>query len=552
MVVFNGTNFYAEAGGQTADEGKISCGENEMKIIDVQAEDGYVLHYGHMLKGEFKVGDLCTLSIDADHRMKLMANHSATHLTNFALRKVFGESTMQMGSKVDGEKFSFDFYTTKAAESRLVKMVEDSVNIVIDHNVPVFRSSMSLKEAERLRDLVRLETEDYPPSVSVVSVGMPVHSIARIDDRDPTPFRPVSLELCCGTHVLNTGAIEKFVCTNVTSVGHNVKRIVAVTRDAAKEALKNVPLLSTHVRSFEEEMLAVRDRLMETGDPNAAAIAAAANASAAAAAAAKAANAEAATVSTSSSFSSSSSSPSSSSPSSSSPSSPLLPTFDEVEAKLSTLRLNLRSNPLPVDARLELEGRLEEFGEEIARLKHIRELKKKDAIAASIYDQLSRTTTMTAKTTTTTRNEEGIYDEPWGKEEKSGGKFGKFAVRKLVLVLEDYGVKSIQKALARAPRQLQNLNDDQRIPGLFLFRTGSSIFALGYVPDQLQDSLAASEWVLSSLSSSGASPKGTAIKKKLSERLMYFGWIEDVTKPEDAIETTRLRAQEIGQQSFDC
>ena len=58
MVVFNGTNFYAEAGGQTADEGKISCGENEMKIIDVQAEDGYVLHYGHMLKGEFKVTDI--------------------------------------------------------------------------------------------------------------------------------------------------------------------------------------------------------------------------------------------------------------------------------------------------------------------------------------------------------------------------------------------------------------------------------------------------------------------------------------------------------------
>ena len=215
-------------------------------------------------------------------------------------------------------------------------------------------------------------------------------------------------------------------------------------------------------------MLAVRDRLMVTGNHDAAGIAAAVNAVAAD---------TAVSITSSEDLDLSSASSSSPSLSSSSLSPSLLPSFDEVEAKLLALRQNLRSNPLPVDARLELEGRLEEFGAEIARwmsvslslfpfffffffflspfpssslppsfsftflflrlsrLKHIRELKKKDAIAASIYDQLS-TTMMTGEEE---RNEGRIDgDEAWGRkaEQKSEAKFGRFAVRKLELVLE--------------------------------------------------------------------------------------------------------------------
>ena len=63
--------------------------------------------------------------------MKLMANHTATHLLNFALNKVVGESSMQKGSKVDGDKFTFDFYTTNAVDTSLVQMVEETINIII-------------------------------------------------------------------------------------------------------------------------------------------------------------------------------------------------------------------------------------------------------------------------------------------------------------------------------------------------------------------------------------------------------------------------------------
>ena len=182
----------------------------------------------------------------------------------------------------------------------------------------------------------------------------------------------------------------------------------AVTREAAKEALKNVSLLTAHVAAFEEEMTNIRRALLGDQDVAASSVSS----------------------SSSSSSASSSSQLSSSSPSSSTIS--LLPSFDEIEAKLSLLRSNLRDNPLPVGVRAELEGRLtSEFGPEIARLKHVQDLKKKDAIAAWIFDQLSRSV-----------DEGGQHEQDdFGTDFVRGSegresKFGKYAVRELRLTLD--------------------------------------------------------------------------------------------------------------------
>lgn len=131
-----------------------------------------------------------------------------------------------------------------------------------------------------------------------------------------------------------------------------------MTRDAAKEAIKNASLLTSHVETFESEMMELRSQLVagiERLDQSADSVG----------------NSQ-----QSSNISSSSSSSS-------------LPTFDEIESKLSLLRTNLRENPIPVSMRLELEQRISGFGPEVARLKHIQDLKAKDEIAARIYDQLS-------------------------------------------------------------------------------------------------------------------------------------------------------------------
>ena len=183
----------------------------------------------------------------------------------------------------------------------------------------------------------------------------------------------------------------------------------ALTRDAAKEALKNVPLLTSHVETFEEEMRQVRRSLLgETKDEAAAAELSAAS---------------------SSTQSSSETVPLTSD----SPLYAAIPSFDEVDSKLSTLKTNLRENPLPVDARVKLELRLAEFGSEIARLKHITDLKKKDAIAADIYDQLSREVGKTgSKSAPMDMREE---DEEGG-EVVCRATLGKYAVRELTLTLD--------------------------------------------------------------------------------------------------------------------
>ena len=187
----------------------------------------------------------------------------------------------------------------------------------------------------------------------------------------------------------------------------------AVTRDAAKEAVKNVPLITSQVEAFEAEMKDIQRVLLgdSTGESTSARL-------------------ESSISSSSSSSVSSSSSSSSSSPPQPSPSLSPLPSFEEVEAKLSVLRANLRENPLPVGLRLDLERRLAEFGLEMARLKHAAELQKKDAVAAQIYHQLSRATTKGGggDTMTTTTLEED--------EEEGTKTMRKFIVHELTLTLD--------------------------------------------------------------------------------------------------------------------
>merc|ERR1712025_1074757 len=112
----------------------------------------------------------------------------------------------------------------------------------------------------------------------------------------------------------------------------------------------------------------------------------------------------------------------------------------------------------------------------------------KDAVAARIYDQLSRSLGWLGES----KEEDNERMSAMNKKD--------YAVCELTLALDDHSAKSVSKALARAPRQLQNVNDDKRLPGFFLLQTETGIFVLGYVPDEMQDRLCASDWVLHSLS----------------------------------------------------
>lgn len=109
-VLLDKTNFYAEAGGQTYDVGQLTIdGKMDFRVENVQTYAGYVLHVGYLKYGGMAVGDSVTASYDELRRWPIRNNHTSTHILNYALREVLGETIDQRGSLVDAEKLRFDF-----------------------------------------------------------------------------------------------------------------------------------------------------------------------------------------------------------------------------------------------------------------------------------------------------------------------------------------------------------------------------------------------------------------------------------------------------------
>ncbi|ELU07551.1 hypothetical protein CAPTEDRAFT_94502 [Capitella teleta] len=229
-VILDRSAFYSEGGGQVADQGEMTTVQGcRMQVLDVQKTGVFVLHTCRLLRGSLSVGESVIMHIDQDLRHKSACNHTATHLLNFALRKVLDCDVWQAGSSVNPERLVFEFRSLKTQISAdEIERISDEVNKCINAHSEVYRSTVALRDIEAHPHLVKLDQEVYPNQVAVISVGRPLDLNA-----DESSER-YSLELCGGTHVQNTADIGGFVISYFHGSGQGTKKVTALTGASAK------------------------------------------------------------------------------------------------------------------------------------------------------------------------------------------------------------------------------------------------------------------------------------------------------------------------------
>lgn len=233
-VILDKTCMYAEQGGQIYDTGFINCtAESGILVNNIQVKAGFILHKG-IVEGKIAVGDEVQLSFDESRRRKIMNNHTATHLLNFALRKHCGEAD-QKGSLVSDERLRFDFSCKKALTTEQLEGVDTVVSDFIKKNDVIYAKNAPLAIAREVQGLRAMFDETYPDPVRVVSVGIDVEELVA----DPTaPAGSVtSVEFCGGTHLLRAGHMNNFTVVSEKPISKGVRRIFAVTGTEADTAI---------------------------------------------------------------------------------------------------------------------------------------------------------------------------------------------------------------------------------------------------------------------------------------------------------------------------
>jgi alanyl-tRNA synthetase len=231
-VILDRTNFYAEQGGQENDTGRIIIdGEAELEVGDVQSYAGYVLHTGFLKYGSFSVGDSVICEYDELRRWPIRNNHTGTHILNFALREILGDSVDQKGSLVAPEKLRFDFSHKSAVTDDELDRIEKKSTEYIRQNCAVYAKDIPLATAREITGLRAVFGETYPDPVRVVSVGVELEEILK-NVKDPR-WRGVSIEFCGGTHVQKTGDIKDLVILEEGGIAKGIRRITAVTGEDA-------------------------------------------------------------------------------------------------------------------------------------------------------------------------------------------------------------------------------------------------------------------------------------------------------------------------------
>ena len=221
IVVLDQTPFYAEMGGQVADQGRLTDSDSIenpdeqcallFRVDNVQKnKGGKFMHYGKLVKGSLKVGDTVAASIDTVRRAAIRRAHSATHLLDAALVKVLGDHVHQAGSLVEPDRLRFDFTHFEGITPQQLNEVEDLVNSAILDGLAVITEELPLDEA-KARGAVATFGEKYGATVRVVSMG------------------DFSMELCGGTHLNNTAKAGLFRIKSESSVASGVRRIEATT-----------------------------------------------------------------------------------------------------------------------------------------------------------------------------------------------------------------------------------------------------------------------------------------------------------------------------------
>ena len=212
-IITEETPFYGTMGGQQGDIGVIETESGSFTVKDtIHLQGGKIGHVGIMTKGMLTQGETVTLKVDEKNRQLTSKNHSATHVLQKALRMVLGSHVEQAGSYVSKDRLRFDFTHFQAMTKEELAKVEEIVNDQIAAALPVVTKETTIDEAKKMGAMA-LFGEKYGSTVRVVCMG------------------DFSLELCGGTHVSNTAAINCFKIISESGIAAGVRRIEALTSE---------------------------------------------------------------------------------------------------------------------------------------------------------------------------------------------------------------------------------------------------------------------------------------------------------------------------------
>ncbi|MDF2558490.1 MAG: alaS [Bacillales bacterium] len=219
QIMLDKTPFYAESGGQIADLGTLSNLNGIAEVTDVQkAPNGQPMHTVKIVSRTLTVGETVLAKVDLANRGRVTKNHTATHLLHQALKDVLGTHVNQAGSQVSAERLRFDFSHIGAVTAEELEKIEQIVNEKIWATLDLNISYKQIAEAKEMGAMA-LFGEKYGDVVRVVKVG------------------DYSLELCGGCHVSNTSSIGLFKIVFEAGIGAGIRRIEAVTGQAAYELM---------------------------------------------------------------------------------------------------------------------------------------------------------------------------------------------------------------------------------------------------------------------------------------------------------------------------
>ncbi len=255
LVVLDRTPFYAEAGGQVGDTGTLASTLKsatglpaaELRVTDTIKVFDMIIHRCDLLGGLLTKENMASLvaKVDADQRFAILRNHSATHLLHAALRSVLGEHVQQQGSRVSPDALRFDFTHFQGVTAEELRKVEDLVNRQVQENLAISMSVHGIDEAKQLGAMA-LFGEKYGDRVRVIKMG------------------GFSMELCGGTHATATGQIGFFKIVSESSIAAGVRRIEAVTGNAAVTlARRNFDALAEIAKVFKSKPGQEQERVAE-------------------------------------------------------------------------------------------------------------------------------------------------------------------------------------------------------------------------------------------------------------------------------------------------
>ncbi len=255
FIITDKTPFYAEMGGQVSDAGLIEIGGDSYHVAAVQQIGGARAHVVEYQEGlNVKPGDRVHLSIDAERRRRVEAHHTATHLLHCALHQVVSPDAAQQGSFVSEDRLRFDFNSGAVTPDQLRK-IEEKVNGWIDAGLPVYCTERAYAEVKGNSAIAQFFGDKYGDLVRVVQVGGCENALDG-----------VSMEFCGGTHIANTKDIGLFKIKSEGAIASGVRRIEAMTGDAALEMIRqHVVAKSLEIAKAVEKIKEVNYALEDMG-----------------------------------------------------------------------------------------------------------------------------------------------------------------------------------------------------------------------------------------------------------------------------------------------